>query len=480
MIYPDSRASGLRRTSTRLRIVLYNLVQRCRCSATVFAVCRCRHHFRNPDHSSWVIDNDHDYGNDNDCKRSRDFRSRALATATALLASTPMSIRLLVFTLLASSMPLAAQVQLAPDAPRTYVVQPGDTLWNIAGRFLRDPWLWPEVWQENPSVANPNLIYPGDVLELISDDGRPRIRTARGGGGMRTVKLSPRIRVTELDRAIPAIPINTVAPFLSRPIVTAARKIDQAPYVVGFPERRILAGTGGLFFVRSILTADNDLYDVLRPGQEYKDPDTDEVLGYEAAYVASARLDRLGDPATLMVTRAHKEVAVGDRVRPAREEKPIRSFFPEPAPAGLEGKIIAVLNGVSQIGQFDTVVLNRGSRQGVKLGQVFAVYRGGDLRRDQVRSNRTAWNWRNETPLDTSFWYGDWELDGWERDRPDPNAPLPLHRRASRKSDQYIVPDSRSGIIMVFRVFPKVSFALVMYATQAMHIGEIVAAPRDL
>jgi hypothetical protein len=373
-----------------------------------------------------------------------------------------------------------AQGALRADHPETYVVQPGDTLWGIAGRFLHEPWRWPDVWQANPDVANPNRIYPGDTLVVDYSGGSPRIRRASAGGGMRTVKLSPRVRVTDLDREIPTIPLNTVAPFLSRPVVTEAREIDRAPYVVGFPEEQILGGLGDTFFVRSILSADNDRWEVLRPGPEYRDPDTNELLGFEASSVATARLERLGDPATLVITRSQKEVEIGDRVRPARDEEPIRSFFPVPAAAGMRGKIVAVLNGVSQIGQFDVVVLNRGARNGVEVGHVFEVYRGGELRRDPVQARRSGWNWRNQSPADTSFWYGDWELDGWVRDRPDPNAPLPPHRRASRAADKYIVPDSRSGVVMVFRVFPKVSFALVMYANKAMHVGETVSAPRAL
>ncbi len=395
------------------------------------------------------------------------------------VALRPRCRALLLLILLSAAGPLAAQVELAPDAPQTYVVQSGDTLWSIAGRFLREPWRWPDVWQANPGVSNPNRIYPGDVLELVYEGGSPRIRSSRGGGGgMRTVKLSPRVRVTELDRAIPTIPVNAVAPFLSRPVVTEAREIDDAPYVVGFPDNRLLAGAGGTIFVRSILFAEGDRYDVLRPGQELRDPDTNRLLGFEATYIGSARVERLGDPATLIMTRTQRQVAIGDRVRPARDDQPIRNFFPRPAPAGVQGKIISVLNGVTQIGQYDVVVLSRGARQGVDVGNVFEVYRGGEIRRDPVRNKRNDWNWRNESPLDTSFWYGDWELDGWDRDKPAPN--VPLHRRAVRMDDTYIVPDSRSGVVMVFRVFPEVSFALVMSATQAMHVGEIVAPPRDL
>jgi hypothetical protein len=374
----------------------------------------------------------------------------------------------------------AAQSPLREDHPETYVVQPGDTLWGIAGRFLDEPWRWREVWQANPGVENPNRIYPGDVLVVDYSGASPRIRRANRAGGMRTVKLSPRVRVTDLDREIPTIPVNAVAPFLSRPVVTEAREIDQAPYVVGFPEGQLLGGISDTLYVRSILSAADDRWEVLRPGQAYRDPDTNEVLGYEASSVATARLDRLGDPATLVVTRSYKEVEVGDRVRPARDEVPVRSFFPVAAPENLRGKIVSVLGGVSQIGQYDTVVLNRGARDGVVVGHVFEAYRGGELRRDPVRSRRTDWNWRNESPADTSFWFGDWELDGWVRDRPDPNAPLPLHRRATQGWDKYIVPDSRSGTVMVFRVFDKVSFALVMYANKPMHVGEIVSAPRSL
>jgi len=359
----------------------------------------------------------------------------------------------------------SAQGPLRPDHPQSYVVQPGDTLWDIAGRFLREPWRWRDVWHANPGVANPNRIYPGDVLVVDYSDGSPRIQRA-GGGGMRTVKLSPRVRVTDVDREIPTIPLDAVAPFLSRPVVTEAREIDDAPYVVGFPEEQIIGGLGNTVYVRSILRAGKDRWEVLRPGEAYRDPDTDELLGYEASSVASARLEQLGDPATLVITRSNKEVQIGDRVRPARDEEPIRSFFPVPAPPGTRGKIISVLNGVA--------------RDRIAVGQVLAVYRGGELRRDPVKGHRSAWNWRNESPANVSFWNGDWQPDGWARNGPDPNDPLPLRRRYSRADEQYIVPDSRSGVVMVFRVFPKVSFALVMFANKAMHVGEIVAPPQAL
>lgn len=371
---------------------------------------------------------------------------------------------------------VAAEVALQPNVPEVYRVRPGDTLWGIAGRFLRDPWRWPEVWQGNPEVSNPNRIFPGEKLVLeTSGAGAPRIRTSKSG--MRVVKLSPRVRVSKLDANIPTIPIGAVAPFLSRPWVTESRELDEAPYVVGFPREHLLAGTGDRIFVRRILSASDAGFEVLRPGAALRDSATNELLGYEATYVAEAELERTGDPATLLVTSSTMQVQMGDRVRPARDETAIRSFLPRPAPPGLEGHIISVLDGVSQIGQYDVIVLDRGSRDGVEIGQVFAAYRGGTEVRDQVINDRNAWHWRDESPMDSSFWLGEWQITGWERDRPDPNAPLPLHRKAERLSESYIVPDSRTGILMVFRVFPRVSFALVMRANQAMHVGETVATP---
>ncbi len=350
---------------------------------------------------------------------------------------------------------------------------------ELAGRFLRDTLAFARRLAGQSKRCKSQQDLPGDP-NSSTRAAAPRIRSSRGGGGMRygqtfTAGAGHGVGSRDTDH-----PGQCGRALLPGRCVTESREIDDAPYVVGFPDGRLLAGTGGTIFVRSILNAESDRYEVLRPGKEYRDPETNRVLGFEAAYVGTARIERLGDPATLTVTRSQRQVAIGDRVRPARDDEPIRSFFPRPAPAGLRGNIISVLNGVSQIGQYDVVVLSRGARKGVEVGHVFEVYRGGELRRDPVRNKRTAWNWRNETPLDTSFWYGDWELDGWNRDKPDPDAPLPLHRRAVRMDDTYIVPDSRSGVVMVFRVFPEVSFALVMSATQAMHVGEIVAPPRDL
>ncbi len=218
---------------------------------------------------------------------------------------------------------------------------------------------------------------------------------------------------------------DAIEPFLSRSWVDDSRVLEEAPSVVGFPRERLLAATGDRIFVRQIREAQALRYDILRPAEALRDPVTQDVLGYPAHFVAEARLERAGDPAVLLVTNAIMPVRKGDRVRPARDERAIHSLLLRSAPAGLKGHIISVLNGVSRIGQYESVVLDRGTRDGVEVGQVFAVYDGGEVR------------------------------DG----------------------GAYSVPDSQAGVVMVFRVFERVSFALVMRAKQALHIGERVAAP---
>ncbi|MBS1201571.1 MAG: peptidoglycan-binding protein [Chromatiaceae bacterium] len=389
------------------------------------------------------------------------------------------SLAILILGALLTLAPGARAAELKEGAPETYVVQPGDTLWSIAGRFLEDPWRWREVWHSNKDLPNPDLIYPGDVLRVSMVGGEPRIGVDPGGesevgyrGGMRVVKLSPRVRTSSLKEAVPTIPIAALAPFLTQPFVAESDNIRRAPYVVGFPDEHIVAGIGDSVYVRRIDDKVNQRFQILRPGEVLRDPDTNEDLGHLAVFVANADLVRVGDPAKLQVVRAEREVAVGDRVIPAALEEPLRNFYPRPGPAGLRGRILAVLNGVSQIGQFDVVVLNKGSKDRLERGQVFEVYGGGTEERDQVRSGEVNFQWREESPLSTEFWYGsNAKIYRWRSD-PFPPAVEIRYPRAT-----FIKPFERSGLVMVFRTFDRVSFALVLEAVRPMHIEDRVAAP---
>ncbi|WP_295392060.1 LysM peptidoglycan-binding domain-containing protein [uncultured Thiodictyon sp.] len=377
--------------------------------------------------------------------------------------------------------PAARAAELRPGAPESYTVRPADTLWSISGRFLRDPWRWREVWRANTDVSDPDLIYPGDVLRLTMVDGQPRIGVDRGGetvvgyrGGMRVVRLGPKVRSSLLKGAIPTIPIAYIAPFLTQPYVAQSDQIKRASYVVGFPDEHLVAGVGDSVYVRRIDTVKPDRFQILRPGEALRDPKTNETLGYLATFVASAALERTGDPAKMKVLRMEREVGVGDRVIPASQDEPLRNFFPRPAPRGLRPEILAVLNGVTQVGQFDVVIINAGTRERVESGHVFEVFQGGTKETDLVRQGGGDWDsWKEETPLSTSFWYGDnQEIRRW---RHDGAVPPTVDVRPNRST--YIRPFERSGLLMVFRVFERVSFAIVLEAKRAMHVHDRIAPP---
>lgn len=319
----------------------------------------------------------------------------------------------------------AGEVPLNPAHPDRYVVKRGDTLWDIAERFLRDPWLWPEVWHINPQIENPHLIYPGDVISLVYVDGKPRLVLQRGRP---TVKLSPQARPQPLDEAIPTIPLDVIGPFLSRPRVLEEPAYERAPYIVSSADEHLIAGAGDRVYVRG-LSRGPGRYTVLRRGELYRDPDTGEVLGLEAVHVADARLQRPGDPAVLVLVSSSREAIVGDRVLPVEEGRYTDRFLPRAPKHRVDGRIISVLDGVSRIGQYQVVVLNRGRREGVEPGHVLAVYQTGEVIEDPVRGGKVK------------------------------------------------LPDERAGIVMVFRTFDKVSYALVMRATRSIRVLDRVRNP---
>jgi nucleoid-associated protein YgaU len=326
---------------------------------------------------------------------------------------------------------------IKPDYPDRYVVVKGDTLWDIASRFLNDPWLWPQVWQINPKIRNPHLIFPGDVIVLYYVDGKPYL-TLEGVAGVvppkeiETVKLSPKIRYESLDKAIDTVPRSAIGPFLYRPRVVTKEEIDNAPYIVSSYEEHLISGTGNRVYARKVTDEGIAQYGVIRPGEVYRDPDTNEVLGYEVIRVAAARIVRTGDPATLTLVNAKREVLNGDLLLPSEESELDFTFFPQPPRDAINGKIISVFDGLSQIGQYNVVVLNRGKRDGLVPGHVLAIYQAGKKVPDPQGAASTSW---------------------------------------------VTLPDERAGVLMVFRTYEKVSYALVMRATRSIHLYDRVANP---
>lgn len=335
----------------------------------------------------------------------------------------------LLFSVFLAGSALASDVALRTGHPDRYVVVKGDTLWDISARFLKSPWLWPDVWYANPQIKNPHLIYPGDIITLVWVDGKPQLRLQRGE---RVVKLSPEVRTEQLAQPIPTIPLDAIQQFLVRPLVFEKDELDNAPYVVQSAGEHVVTGAGGRVYVRGIHNDTDRKYAIVRGGEVYKDPQTGEVLGYEALEVGDAVLAHGGDPATFDVVRSNREVRVGDRLLPISNDSFNTSFTPHAPAVAINGQIISVVDGVSQIGQYAVVVLDRGLRDGVDVGTVLAVYQKGDVIVDTVTEKR---------------------------------------------GDTVKLPDERAGELMVFRAFPRVSYALVMRASTNMHVLDYVRKP---
>src|SRR5437764_7178355 len=191
-----------------------------------------------------------------------------------------------------------------PNAPKSYTVKRGDTLWGIASTFLRDPWLWPEVWYINPQVANPHLIYPGDTLALaFGKDGRPIIRLEQGGAA----RLDPRLRSSPLDGAVPTIPYSAISAFLSRPSVLTKEQVQDSPHVVAFRDEHVIAGTGHTVYIADLKAQPNARFSVVHVGDALRDPDDNKVVGYQGIYTATALVSQPGDPTKALLIDTSRE-----------------------------------------------------------------------------------------------------------------------------------------------------------------------------
>lgn len=335
---------------------------------------------------------------------------------------------------------LAAQqgggIPLNPAHPDSYTVKKGDTLWDISAMFLKDPWYWPEIWQVNPQVENPHLIYPGDVLSLVYVDGQPRIRSSRGGdlaaAANGTGRLSPRVREEALNSAVTTIPYEAIAPFLDKGMVLSRSQIDDLPHVVSIRDAHLMGATGNDAYVRGNLAAGDTDYSVVRVGKKLVDPDDGDLLGFEGIYIAEGHVRRGGDPATVTLSDSQRETMKGDRLLARTEPLPL-SFQPRSPDRPVEGRIVHVVDGVTQIGQYQVIVINRGERDGLEPGHVLSVWQAGKRVADDVDSS----------------------LFG-------------------RKVQ---LPDERAGTLMVFKTYDRLSYALVMQAEGPIHTLDKVRNP---
>jgi len=316
-------------------------------------------------------------------------------------------------------------VPLASGHPNEYVVKVGDTLWDIAATFLKDPWFWPEIWYVNPDIVNPHLIYPGDVLGLVYIDGQPRVTNVRGSA----YRLSPQARVTPLSETINSIPYEAVAAFLSSGVILQKDEADSLPYVVDFRGEHLVAAAGNQIYVRG-LAADlpGTRFNVVHVGEPLRDPDDNRLIGYQGLMVGEGRLARGGDPSTVSLTETSRETLKGDRLIPDAVDVPL-NFFPRSPSAEINGRIVSVVDGVTQIGQYQVVVINRGTNDGLSVGDVLSVFQTGEVVKDRIGGGTVK------------------------------------------------LPDEESGTLMVFKTYDRISYGLVMEASQALHVLDTVRNP---
>lgn len=332
--------------------------------------------------------------------------------------------------------------ELAPNAPDSYTIVRGDTLWAISGKFLKRPWRWPELWGMNlEEIRNPHLIYPGQVLYLDKSNGRARLRLGKKPTGM--LKLRPQIRAEDLDSAaIPSIPPNIIEPFLTQALIMEEDGLKDAPRIVATQENRVFMSEGDLAYVRGIDNDNVTMFQSFRKGEPLFDPDGDgkTPLVYEARYAGSVQLTRMGDPATVRVVSNKEELSVGDRLVPMPPPALI-NYGPHPVSDDVKARIMSIYGSPGrQYGGVNQVVsINKGKNAGLEVGHVFSLARPGATVDDKTSDKREGW-------LKTDY----------------PKVTLP---------------DEPYGVVFVFRVFDKAAYGLVMEASHQVSVGDKLSAP---
>ncbi len=322
---------------------------------------------------------------------------------------------------------LAAPAELASDAPDSYVIRKGDTLWDISAKFLRQPWRWPEVWRMNRSqIRNPHLIYPGQIIVL--DRSGPYLSLGRRIGDD---KLTPQVYTEAADEAIPSIPQNEIAPFLTQPLVVDEKRLAESATIVATQENRLFTGQGDTVFAKDVRD-DVDIWHIYRPAKPLTDPLTKELLGYEAEHLGSADVTQHGLPAVLEITMARQEIGTGELMLPA-DRPELLSYVPHAPQQEVEGRVIGIYGGMSETGRQGVITLGVGKADGIEVGHVLALHRyRGDV------------TYKDED---------------------------------SGRKEHFELPEHRYGLVFVFRVFDRVAYGLVVDATSSVKVSDTVRTP---
>jgi hypothetical protein len=381
---------------------------------------------------------------------------------------------------------LADTLQLQDNAPDKYVVVKGDTLWDISGHFLKDPWRWPQIWNMNrEEIKNPHWIYPGDLIVLDRSGAEPRLSLVKGDqGSLPTVKLSPGMRTTAIsDVGIPPIPIRVIHPFLSQPRVVPLGALDDASFILGSNTDRYVLGTGD----DAIATGGKPgvtHWNILRPGHALTDPVTGELLGYEVIYLGDARTLVEGAPQKIRITNAVEEILPHDKLV-AADDSATFEYIPHAPDKEINGRIISAYGGLTDSGVYQTVVINRGSRDGLEPGHVLAVYREG-MAATLTKDEADRMKWVNEksagVPEGGAWLYSDVRcLNQYSKVTYDQAADVRDNFRGTCLGDSgenaVKMPDAKSGLVMVYRVYDSVSYALIMQSDGPVYLLDTVRNP---
>ena len=336
----------------------------------------------------------------------------------------------------------AQVIALKNDHPDQYVVVKGDTLWGISGKFLKDPWQWPSIWKLNrEQIKNPHWIYPGDVVVLDMSSGTPQLRISNG----QTVTLTPGAVEEPLSKsAIPTIQLSVIAPYLNQPLVIEKDQLDKSPRILAAQDERVIMSPGTRFYINNIEDGSALNWYIYRPGDTLVDPETKKTLGVEATYLGDARITKYGAPASADISSAKEEIFVKDRLVPT-DDTIITNFVPHAPDTPVAARIIKIYGGVAEAGPQSIVSINKGSSDGLEVGHVLAINRYGPVIKDpEYQKDKDAKSTKPANGLDP---------------------------------DMVKLPDERIGLLMVFRVFDKVSYGLVMQASLPINTLDALTTP---
>ena len=333
------------------------------------------------------------------------------------------------------------EIRVKASHPRQYTVKKGDTLWDISSLFLQDPWYWPEIWSKNTQIENPHLIFPGDVLTLVYVNGQPQIMVneekhkeiQQAAGDMPVKKLSPTVRSSALEASIPTIPGDAIRQFLTKPRVVTKEQLETAPRIIGSEGNHLILGTGSRVYIRGEIDKERVRFAVFNPGDALVDPASGETLGYEAKYAGDVHITAYDDPASGDITFSEREILIGNRLLPEDRSKMENLFFPHIPDTQVEAQIISLYDALFGVAQYQIVVINKGERDGMEVGHLLATYTNGAVVRD---------------------------------------------RFDKRRSEPVKLPNERSGLVMVFKTFDRVSYALTLESRRVIHKHDFLKTPK--